>query len=138
MDLLNGLVKLSRWTGTESCHRTNFQVPAIIVSYNMFMNVVDRMDQIRSTNNTRRREKRLSMTILTMVLDLCILSSSRSQSVGYPIVRSVLSVDLSCTIVADCCSVLHFVRIAGVFATVVTFSISESSLSSESYDGPNA
>lgn len=69
---VNGLAKLSRWTGTESCHRTDFQVPAIIVSYNMFMNAVDRMDQIRSTNVTRRREKRLSMTILTMVLDLCI------------------------------------------------------------------
>jgi len=36
------------------------------------MNGVDRMDQLRSTNITRQREKRLHMTMFTMVLDLAI------------------------------------------------------------------
>ena len=49
---VNGLAALGRWTGNESMSRTTFQVPAIIVAYNTFMNSVDRMDQLRSTNAT--------------------------------------------------------------------------------------
>ena len=47
---VTGLAKLHRWTGTETMLYTPFDVPAIIVAYNMFMNSVDRMDQLRSTN----------------------------------------------------------------------------------------
>ena len=41
---VGGLAKVSRWTGTEVLHRTDFWVAAPIVAYNMFMNGVDRMD----------------------------------------------------------------------------------------------
>lgn len=69
---VNGLGPLHRWTVTEMLNRTVFHVPAPIVAYNMFMNSVDIMDQIRSTNPTRRNEKRLSMTMFTLVFDLAV------------------------------------------------------------------
>jgi hypothetical protein len=52
--------------------RSTFMVPAPIIAYNMFMNGVDRMDQLGSTNITQRREKRLYMTMFTMCLDLAV------------------------------------------------------------------
>ena len=69
---VNGLAELERWTGTECMSRKKFMVPSIIVAYNMFMNSVDCMDQLRSTNPTRRRERRLGMTIFTLILDLAV------------------------------------------------------------------
>lgn len=69
---VHGLEKLQRWTGIESLHRTTLNVPAPIVAYNLFMNSVDRMDQRRSTNPTRRVEKRLYMSIFTLYLDLAV------------------------------------------------------------------
>jgi hypothetical protein len=56
-------------------HRSSFQVPAIVGAYNAFMNSVDRMDQLRSACPTRRREKCVSMTMLTLILDLSILNA---------------------------------------------------------------
>ena len=70
--LVHGLAMLRRWVGNEVLTRTKFQVPATIVAYNTFMNAVDRMDQLRSTNITQHREKRLHMTMWTMVLDLAV------------------------------------------------------------------
>lgn len=69
---VHGLAKISRWTGTEMLHRTDFLVAAPIVAYNMFMNGVDRMDQYRSTLATQRKEKRLVMTVFTFLLDLAV------------------------------------------------------------------
>ena len=69
---VNGLGPLHRWVGTEVLNRSILHVPAPIVAYNMFMNSVDIMDQRRSTNPTRRNEKRLSMTIFTLILDLAV------------------------------------------------------------------
>ena len=54
---------LSKLSGEQVIHRTDFMVAAVIVTYNMFMNAVDRMDQHRSSNPTRRREKRFLSTI---------------------------------------------------------------------------
>ena len=51
---VNGMGTIQRWTGKETMHRTNLSVPAIIVAYNNYMNSVDRMDHIRSSNPTRR------------------------------------------------------------------------------------
>lgn len=70
--LCHGVSKIHRWTGCEIMKRTCFEVPVQIIAYNMFMNGVDRMDQLRSTNITQRREKRLYMTMFTMCLDLAI------------------------------------------------------------------
>jgi len=67
-----GLCKLYRWTRMEVLKRSSFLVPSPIIAYNQYMNGVDRMDQLRSTNITSRREKRLYMTMFTMVLDLAI------------------------------------------------------------------
>jgi hypothetical protein len=53
---VGGLAKISRWTGVENLHWTDFLVATQIVAYNMFMNGVDRMD----------------MTIFTFILDLSI------------------------------------------------------------------
>lgn len=75
IECVHGLERLERWTGTESFHRTTFEVPAVIVAYNLFMNSVDRMDQRRSTNPTRRVEKRLYMSLFTLYLDLAVHNS---------------------------------------------------------------
>jgi hypothetical protein len=56
-------------------HCTSLVVPANVGAYNSFMNTVHRMDQIRSSYPTRRREKRVSMTLFTMILDLAIINA---------------------------------------------------------------
>ncbi len=53
-------------------NRTPFPVPAPIVAYNEFMNGADRMDQVRSTLQTQRREKRVHMSVFTYLLDLSV------------------------------------------------------------------
>jgi hypothetical protein len=51
-------------------HRTCFRVPSFIVAYNAFMSGVCRLDQKRATNATKRRERKVYMSIFTYVLDL--------------------------------------------------------------------
>jgi hypothetical protein len=50
---VHGLVPLRRWTKTESMFCKEFLAPAIFVAYNIFMNGVDRMDQVRVVNASR-------------------------------------------------------------------------------------
>jgi len=69
---MHGLAMISRWTGTEVLHWTDFFVPAPIVAYNMFMNGVHHMDQRRATLATQRKEQRIQMTIFTFILDLAV------------------------------------------------------------------
>ncbi|KAK1938850.1 hypothetical protein P3T76_008925 [Phytophthora citrophthora] len=73
--LCRGLAPLRRWTGDQVMHRKTFQAPATVVAYNIFMNGVDRVDQLRSTNPIRRKEKRLSMSLLTWALDLALINA---------------------------------------------------------------
>ena len=53
---VRGVLPIIRLTGVELFHQTTFLVAAIIVAYNMFMNSVDRMDQIWAGVCTRRKE----------------------------------------------------------------------------------
>ena len=69
---VHGLKSLTCWTDNEAMNKAVFHVPTIIVAYNHFMNLVNRLDQLRSTNPTRRKEKRVEMTIFTLFLDLAI------------------------------------------------------------------
>jgi hypothetical protein len=75
IDCVHGLAPVWRWTGTETMNRSMFMVPAIIVAYNKYMNGVDRLDQKRATNPTRRKEKRLYMSLFTYILDLAALQA---------------------------------------------------------------
>lgn len=61
---VHGLASIKRWNGLEILHRATVHVPAVIVVYNIFMNYVDRMDQIRSASPTRRKVRRLYMYFL--------------------------------------------------------------------------
>ena len=72
---VRGLESLYRWTSDQSMHRKEFRVPSLIVAYNLMMNGVDRFDQIRATDPTQRREKRVSMSIFTFSLDLSLYNS---------------------------------------------------------------
>ena len=72
---VRGVGKVDRWYGEEMLHRSQVEVPVFIVAYNKYMNSVDRMDQKRSTNPTKRKEQRLGMSIFTYLLDLCVLQS---------------------------------------------------------------
>ena len=72
---VHGLSILTRWTGNEIFHRTPFSVPSHIVAYNLFMNSVDWMDQKRSALPCKRKEKCLSMSVFTYLLDLSCLQA---------------------------------------------------------------
>jgi hypothetical protein len=89
---VNGLAKLYRWTDDCLLYRKVFMAPAVVVAYNLFMNSVDRMDQRRSAMACQRREKRCSMSIFTMILDLacsnayalaCTLSTTYKSEVKF-------------------------------------------------------
>eukprot|EP00737_Agarophyton_chilense_P004965 gb/GEZJ01006794.1/.p1 GENE.gb/GEZJ01006794.1/~~gb/GEZJ01006794.1/.p1 ORF type:complete len:170 (-),score=17.42 gb/GEZJ01006794.1/:209-718(-) len=69
------MAPLLRWTENESLRRTTLQVPEFIVAYNLFMNGVDRFDQSRSISATVRKERRVTMSILTLVLETSILKA---------------------------------------------------------------
>ena len=53
--LVHGLETLQRWTGVEVMTKSKCKVPATIVAYSCFMNAVDRMDKICSTNITQQK-----------------------------------------------------------------------------------
>ena len=72
-------------------HRSQVEVPVFIVAYNKYMNSVDRMDQKRSTNPTKRKEQRLGMSIFTYLLDLCVLQSFSIYKLLEPENKEVLS-----------------------------------------------
>ena len=72
---IGGLVKLDCFKGDKSHHWTTFKVPAPIVAYNAFMNLVDHMDERQSTNLTMRVEKKLTHTLWTFYLDADINNS---------------------------------------------------------------
>ena len=89
---VNGLAKLHRWTDDSMLHRRVFMAPATIVAYNLFMNAVDRMDQRRQPLACQRREKRVNMSVFTMIMDIacsnayalcCTLSSKYKETVTF-------------------------------------------------------
>ncbi|POM81448.1 LOW QUALITY PROTEIN: Hypothetical protein PHPALM_576 [Phytophthora palmivora] len=68
----------------ECCHALDkrlhassetFMAPTVIAVSNRFMDGVDRVDQLRSTNPYRRREKRLDMTIFMWLLDIALIKA---------------------------------------------------------------
>ena len=73
--LVRGLGPMHRWVGDEILHCTLFQVPVLIVAYNLFMGSVDIFDHCISINNIQRKEKRVSMTLFTYFISLCIHNS---------------------------------------------------------------
>ena len=72
---VHGLISMSRWRGHESFHRSVIKVPSLVLACNAFMNGVDRFDQLRSTNAIARKEKRVSMSLFTFMLDAAILNA---------------------------------------------------------------
>ena len=72
---VNGMAICRRWVGKESMHRTELEVPAPFVAYNIFMNGVDRTEQRRATNPTRRKEQRACMSIFTAFLDMSCMNA---------------------------------------------------------------
>ncbi|KAG6944004.1 hypothetical protein JG688_00017320 [Phytophthora aleatoria] len=75
IDCVHGLFPIKRRTGNENLHRKVFMVPTVIAAYNMAMNGVDRVDQLRATNPTRHKEMRLSMSLFTWAFDLCVINA---------------------------------------------------------------
>ena len=54
---------INRWSNVSVYHQECIQSPDIVADYNIFMNGVDKLDQMSSMNPTHRREKRLQMTL---------------------------------------------------------------------------
>jgi hypothetical protein len=89
---VHGLAPLHRWTDECKINHEKFDAPAIVVAYNLFMNAIDRMDQRRQPVACQQREKHVSMTIFTLILDLacsngyavgCTLSTQYKHSVWF-------------------------------------------------------
>ena len=72
---VHGLASMSRWRGDESFHRSVIKVPSLALACSVFMNGVDRFDQLRSTNAIVRKEKRVSMSLFTFMLDAAVLNA---------------------------------------------------------------
>ena len=72
---VRGLVKIRRWMGTESLHPTIIEVPAVVMTYNLFMNGVGRFDQLRASHTTARKERRVPMYIFTFLLDASVINA---------------------------------------------------------------
>lgn len=60
------------WMVEENLNRTTVEVPGIVAAYNNFMNSVDRMDQLRAGPPTKRREKRVNMSLITWIIDISV------------------------------------------------------------------
>ncbi|KAJ8528656.1 hypothetical protein ON010_g14673 [Phytophthora cinnamomi] len=70
-----GTYPIQRWTDDRMLHRKISMAPTVIAAYNLCMNAVDRVDQLRSTNPIRRREKRLGMAMITWLMHLAIVNA---------------------------------------------------------------
>jgi hypothetical protein len=81
---VHGLATLDRWLGHEAMDQSGLKVPAIVVAYNIFMNAVDRFDQMRATHATERREQRITMSIFTFLIDAAIQNGYAVMKQLYP------------------------------------------------------
>ena len=52
-ECLHGMSTIQRWTSDENMYRRNISVLSIIIAYNNYMNSVNDMDHIWSSNPTR-------------------------------------------------------------------------------------
>ncbi|POM78669.1 Hypothetical protein PHPALM_3774 [Phytophthora palmivora] len=75
VECCHGLYPIQRWTADCMLRRKPFMAPTVIAVYDRFMNGVDRVDQLRSTNSNRRCEKRLDMIIFTWLLDIALINA---------------------------------------------------------------
>lgn len=91
---VHGLVPLLRWTGSEALNRTKVYAPAVIVAYNLFMNGVDRCDQLRSTTATVQKERRVTMSILTFILDASVINAHALLKAITKSVESIIDITL--------------------------------------------
>jgi len=98
---VRGVAPVKQWTGSETLHQTSFMVPAIIVAYNIYMNAVDRMDQKRATNPTRRKEQHLHMSLFTYILDLAALQAYSVFQIIRPSERSISFVEFKRSLCED-------------------------------------
>ena len=71
---------MNGWIGFELFYSRSIKFPDIVAAYNIFMNDVDSMDQMRATSPTSRAEQRLNMSIFTLILDLTMENSFSTYS----------------------------------------------------------
>jgi len=69
---VRGLAPLKQWLGKERIMRTPIMAPAFIVAYNIYMNSVDRFDQLRATVPSIRKEKRVTSSMFAFLVDVCV------------------------------------------------------------------
>jgi len=75
VECVQGLAPLKRWIGDETAMRTTIMAPAIVVAYNMYMNSVDRFDQLRATVKGVRKECRLTSSMFSFIVDAAVQNS---------------------------------------------------------------
>lgn len=56
-----------------SCMPHPYEVSAIIIAYNLFINVVDRFNQLFAGNITKGKERRVPMLVFTFLLGASVI-----------------------------------------------------------------
>ncbi|PXF46087.1 hypothetical protein BWQ96_04093 [Gracilariopsis chorda] len=72
IESVHGVELLEHWNGAESLHRPRFEVPSVILACNMFMNCIDRFDQLRATNPIMPKTQRAPMSVFIFLIDASI------------------------------------------------------------------
>lgn len=67
-----GLEPVICGTGEQNLHRNTLNIPSTVAAYNLFMNGVNHIDQLRATLSSRRKEQRISLSLFCRILDLPI------------------------------------------------------------------
>ena len=76
IDMVEGLKLLFCWTGDENISQTKFTVTTIIVAYNFNYGQCDRVNQKCASCPTPQKEKRVSMSIFSLIVDNACLNKS--------------------------------------------------------------
>ena len=69
VECMHRLTPIRRWTRAETFHQSVVQAPSIVLTYSLFMSGVELFDRLRTANAIARKEKGLSVSVLTFMLD---------------------------------------------------------------------
>lgn len=61
--------------GSESMHPTTLELPSLVMAYRIFLNGVDRFDQMRASHGPERKEGRVPMYIFKFLHKASVINA---------------------------------------------------------------